>query len=547
MTSAVDMIRCNRCEGQILPSQLTGTRLCSNCNKRTHIACDSSEHGIGFVCITCRQSPLVGDVMFSAPHSPFAHVSRALNPHEVLAGPSMVLSGIPAMQHALSNAVAAVGADIAAMGDFSEIYQQLAEEINSPATTSDSNRNSPSFYPENSPSDVDDDFVPGRCARCRRCGSKVDSGTDLTREGLCIPCHSLRKCPKCVKFYNIGDKIIRCSACSRWEEDEPLGDKATTAAVLYANEKHANLKEQYPEWTDRVRQIQRLWRVLSAEERQEYVNRARENRTSRGKQPRPRKLIQNIVAGSEYEAWVEKMRTRFRLCQEIPKRAKEPGFRNPGPAFATMGITDLRVRPEDVKASTSKGTPSSSTPRCKFCSKAVDPGQPPIRQKLSRLGIAQGDSEECGYGITRWFWSPLDPRVRILFECTIREVEQQPQFVVRAVGSEVLFTGATATEAWKPVLEGVQNTRSQMDVLRFFAKAVQGETLYGLNESAITKITESLTYDYQFELEDTTDKLPCVLREAVSQRRTTAVAYDHITLKTRHPVRSGKLSNVESR
>ncbi|CAD6196769.1 unnamed protein product [Caenorhabditis auriculariae] len=27
----------------------------------------------------------------------------------------------------------------------------------------------------------------------------------------------------------------------------------------------------------------------------------------------------------------------------------------------------------------------------------------------------------------------------------------------------------------------------------------------------------------------------------------TAVAYDHITLKTRHPVRSGKLSNVESR
>ncbi|CAD6197910.1 unnamed protein product [Caenorhabditis auriculariae] len=38
-----------------------------------------------------------------------------------------------------------------------------------------------------------------------------------------------------------------------------------------------------------------------------------------------------------------------------------------------------------------------------------------------------------------------------------------------------------------------------------------------------------------------------VLREAVSERRTTAVAYDHITLKTRHPVRSGKLSNVESR
>ncbi|CAD6199958.1 unnamed protein product [Caenorhabditis auriculariae] len=38
-----------------------------------------------------------------------------------------------------------------------------------------------------------------------------------------------------------------------------------------------------------------------------------------------------------------------------------------------------------------------------------------------------------------------------------------------------------------------------------------------------------------------------VLREGVFQGRRTAFAYDHITLKTRHPVRSGKLSNVESR
>ncbi|CAD6197934.1 unnamed protein product [Caenorhabditis auriculariae] len=38
-----------------------------------------------------------------------------------------------------------------------------------------------------------------------------------------------------------------------------------------------------------------------------------------------------------------------------------------------------------------------------------------------------------------------------------------------------------------------------------------------------------------------------VLREGVLQGRRTAFAYDHITLKTRHPVRSGKLSNVESR
>ncbi|CAD6191946.1 unnamed protein product [Caenorhabditis auriculariae] len=35
--------------------------------------------------------------------------------------------------------------------------------------------------------------------------------------------------------------------------------------------------------------------------------------------------------------------------------------------------------------------------------------------------------------------------------------------------------------------------------------------------------------------------------ENMELQRATPVAYDHITLNTRHPVRSGKLSNVESR
>ncbi|CAD6194888.1 unnamed protein product [Caenorhabditis auriculariae] len=43
------------------------------------------------------------------------------------------------------------------------------------------------------------------------------------------------------------------------------------------------------------------------------------------------------------------------------------------------------------------------------------------------------------------------------------------------------------------------------------------------------------------------NSLTGVLREGLIQGRRTALAYDHITLKTRHPVRSGKLSNVESR
>ncbi|TKR77904.1 hypothetical protein L596_018797 [Steinernema carpocapsae] len=78
-------------------------------------------------------------------------------------------------------------------------------------------------------------------------------------------------------------------ATERWQEDEPLGDKATKAAVLYANVTFPNLKNEYPEWSERQKQITRLWRALGQEERLKYVARARENRTNRTKMARPLK------------------------------------------------------------------------------------------------------------------------------------------------------------------------------------------------------------------------------------------------------------------
>ncbi|CAL2036560.1 unnamed protein product [Caenorhabditis brenneri] len=85
------------------------------------------------------------------------------------------------------------------------------------------------------------------------------------------------------------DASDRYQFSARWEEDEPHGLRATTAAVLYANEKHDGLKLTHPVWSERVKQIQKLWRNLSSDERQEYVNRARDNRTKSGSKPRPRR------------------------------------------------------------------------------------------------------------------------------------------------------------------------------------------------------------------------------------------------------------------
>lgn len=86
-------------------------------------------------------------------------------------------------------------------------------------------------------------------------------------------------------YFKLGDTCTERvnQATEKWEEDEPLGDRATKAAVLYANINYPQWKEQYPEWPERVKHIHRMWRSLDANSRQQYVNKARENRANRVK------------------------------------------------------------------------------------------------------------------------------------------------------------------------------------------------------------------------------------------------------------------------
>ncbi|XP_072297616.1 histone-lysine N-methyltransferase 2C isoform X2 [Eucyclogobius newberryi] len=66
----------------------------------------------------------------------------------------------------------------------------------------------------------------------------------------------------------------------KWEKDEPLGELATVAPVLYTNVNFPNLKEEYPDWTTRVKQIAKLWRKASSQDRAPYVQKARDNRAA---------------------------------------------------------------------------------------------------------------------------------------------------------------------------------------------------------------------------------------------------------------------------
>ena len=66
----------------------------------------------------------------------------------------------------------------------------------------------------------------------------------------------------------------------KWEADEPLGENATIAMILYANVNHPNLKADYPKWEERIKQIAKIWKNLPNEKRVPFVTKARENRTA---------------------------------------------------------------------------------------------------------------------------------------------------------------------------------------------------------------------------------------------------------------------------
>ncbi|GBN75180.1 Histone-lysine N-methyltransferase 2D, partial [Araneus ventricosus] len=66
----------------------------------------------------------------------------------------------------------------------------------------------------------------------------------------------------------------------KWESDERLGLLSTISPVLYANINLPHLKIEFPAWTDRVKQIAKIWRGLPTEKRQPYLQRARENRAA---------------------------------------------------------------------------------------------------------------------------------------------------------------------------------------------------------------------------------------------------------------------------
>ncbi|XP_044258429.1 histone-lysine N-methyltransferase 2C-like isoform X2 [Tribolium madens] len=66
----------------------------------------------------------------------------------------------------------------------------------------------------------------------------------------------------------------------KMKADEGLGNGATISAVLYANINHSEWKTEFPNWSDRYKQILKKWRTLTPDQKAPYLQQARDNRSA---------------------------------------------------------------------------------------------------------------------------------------------------------------------------------------------------------------------------------------------------------------------------
>ncbi|GFY42913.1 hypothetical protein TNIN_142091 [Trichonephila inaurata madagascariensis] len=76
-----------------------------------------------------------------------------------------------------------------------------------------------------------------------------------------------------------GDQPILQKSILKWKSDESRGMLSTISPVLYSNINLPHLRNKFPDWPDRVKQIAKIWRGLPNEKRQPYLKRARDNRS----------------------------------------------------------------------------------------------------------------------------------------------------------------------------------------------------------------------------------------------------------------------------
>ncbi|GCB60659.1 hypothetical protein scyTo_0011173 [Scyliorhinus torazame] len=188
----------------------------------------------------------------------------------------------------------------------------------------------------------------------------------------------------------------------KWEKEEALGEMATVAPVLYTNTNFPNLKEDFPDWATRVKQIAKLWRKASSQERAPYVQKARDNRaalrinkvqmTSETLRRQQQECIDSVSRTDIDLPFKDQMKQKeseheqeWKLRQQIRQKSKQQAKieatqkleqvkheqQQQQQQFGVPNLKDTFVRPADVRCRVSQGSRQAGMSDDAFSSHAV--------------------------------------------------------------------------------------------------------------------------------------------------------------------------------
>ncbi|XP_069086588.1 histone-lysine N-methyltransferase 2D isoform X2 [Pleurodeles waltl] len=114
---------------------------------------------------------------------------------------------------------------------------------------------------------------------------------------------------------------LQDNTLQRWEKDEDLGELSTISPVLYSNMNFPKLRQDYPDWSNRCKQIMKLWRKVPAPDKAPYLQKAKDNRAAQ----RINKQAESQISKQSKVDGIRKAE-RPTLHLRIPSQSGSQGF-----------------------------------------------------------------------------------------------------------------------------------------------------------------------------------------------------------------------------
>nr|XP_056705085.1 histone-lysine N-methyltransferase 2D [Euleptes europaea] len=131
----------------------------------------------------------------------------------------------------------------------------------------------------------------------------------------------------------------------RWEKDEELGEMSTISPVLYANMNFPSLKQDYPDWSSRCKQIMKLWRKVPAPDKAPYLQKAKDNRAAH-RINKVQKQAESQISKQQTKVEVSRRPDRPALHLRIPpQQGPLPGATQPPPPPPPPAATSAAGQP----------------------------------------------------------------------------------------------------------------------------------------------------------------------------------------------------------